>query len=337
MVDLTFFTSPIGLGHATRDVAITSCFENISTKFVTGGSAARFFGELGFEVNDVYIPPKFNIKNGVLQNSLKWLWSYYQYYKDCKKKSYKIIKNEKPKLIVSDEDFASLSVAQENNLQTVLITDILETHFTSGISSIIEKKMNRTMKEIMKRCQAIILPENGQDVDNIKRVGPIVRETKFSRDDLRKKFSFDKKTIVVSIGGTNTGEFLIEKTVEAVSKIKDAELAIVSGPSLNRNFGKNTKKLGFVNNLHEIIFAADLVVSLAGKSTIDEAKSYGTPGIFIPIKDHFEQEENAKDEGFTYNDVFRLDSLIPEKLVERRNAQNYNGAKKACEIIKNYL
>ena len=143
---------------------------------------------------------------------------------------------------------------------------------------------------------------------------------------------------MVSIGGTDGGKFLIEKTVEAVSKIKnDAELVIVSGPSLNKDYGKNTRNLGFVNNLHEIIYAADLLIALAGKSTIDEANTYGTPGIFIPIKDHFEQEENAKDEGFSYNDVFKLDSLIPQKLTERRNAVNSGGAKKAYEIIKNYL
>ena len=56
----------------------------------------------------------------------------------------------------------------------------------------------------------------------------------------------------------------------------------------------NVKNLGFVDNLHELIFAADLIISLAGKSTIDEANAYGTPGIFIPIKGHFEQEDNAR-------------------------------------------
>lgn len=337
MVDLTFFSSPIGLGHATRDVAIAKYFENVSTRFVTGSAAAKFFLECGFEVDDIYVPPPFNVQNGTLRNTLKWLLSYYQYYKECKKISSRIIENKKPKLVVSDEDFASVSVAQKKDLPTVLITDILETRFTSGIGSIIERKMNQSMKEIMKKCKAVILPENGSDVDNIKRVGPIVRETKFSRDELRKQFSFEKKTIVVSVGGTNAGEFLIEKTIEAISKIKDdIELVIVSGPSLKKDFG-NTRNLGFVNNLHEIIFASDLLVSLAGKSTMDEAKAYGTPGIFIPIKDHFEQEENAKDEGFSHNDVFRLDSLIHEKLSERRNILNCTGAKNAYEIIKNYL
>ena len=194
------------------------------------------------------------------------------------------------------------------------------------------------MKEMIKKCQAVILPEHGPDHDNIKRVGPIVRETNLSRNDLRKKFSFEKKTIVVSIGGTDAGKFLIDKTLEAMSKIgPDSELVIVSGPSLNKDYKKNTRNFGFVDNLHEIILASDLIVSLAGKSTIDEANAYGTPGIFIPIKDHFEQEENAKHVGFSYDDVFRLDSLISEKLTEQRNPQNYSGAKKAYEVIKNYL
>ena len=55
-----------------------------------------------------------------------------------------------------------------------------------------------------------------------------------------------------------------------------------------------------------MIFAADLLISLAGKSTIDEANAYGTPGIFIPIKDHFEQEDNAKEQGFVFDDIKRL-------------------------------
>ncbi|HEY7367860.1 MAG TPA: glycosyltransferase, partial [Nitrosopumilaceae archaeon] len=147
--------------------------------------------------------------------------------------------------------------------------------------------------------------------------------------------SFNKKIIVVSVGGTDVGKFLIEKTLETSIRNNDVEIVIVSGPSLEIDNGKNIRNLGFVNNLHEIIFAADLIISLAGKSTIDESKAYGTPGIFIPIKNHFEQEDNAKEEGFSFEDINRLDSLIWKKLDEKRNPQNYNGAKKAAEIIKN--
>ena len=103
-----------------------------------------------------------------------------------------------------------------------------------------------------------------------------------------------KKTIVISIGGTDAGLFLIEKALESISKInQDIEVVLVSGPAISRKF-ENVRNLGFVDNLHELIFAADVLISLAGKSTIDEANAYGTPAIFIPIKGHFEQEDNAK-------------------------------------------
>jgi UDP-N-acetylglucosamine--N-acetylmuramyl-(pentapeptide) pyrophosphoryl-undecaprenol N-acetylglucosamine transferase len=97
------------------------------------------------------------------------------------------------------------------------------------------------------------------------------------------------------------------------------------------------RNLGFVNNLHEVIYAADVIVSLAGKSTIDEAKEYGTPGIFIPIRGHFEQEDNAKGEGFVFEDINRLEELILEKLGEKRNPIKKNGAQNAANIIKELL
>ena len=335
---MTFFSSPIGLGHVTRDFAIAENLNNISKKFVTGNGAAKFLKQEGCDVDNVYIPPQFVVVNGLLQNSLKWLWKYYKYYKQCKNISSKVIEKENPRLVVSDEDFASVTIAQEKNLLTVLITDVLETKFTKGFGSIIEKKMNHSMRNIIKKCDIVILPENGKDEDNIKRIGPIVRSTNNSRDELREKFSFEKKTVVVSVGGTDAGKFLIEKTLKTDSiKQDNIELVIVSGPSLRNNYSANIRNLGFVNNLHEIIYASDLIISLAGKSTIDEAKSYGTPGIFIPIKNHFEQEDNAREEGFSYDDVNRLDSLISEKLVEKRTPKNYDGAQKAAEIIKNIL
>ena len=336
MIDLDFFSSPIGLGHVTRDIAIASNFENISTNFVTGSGAARILENLDLRVEDVYTPPQFIVENGSLKNSAKWLWNYFQYYKNCKNISKKIIENDNPRIVVSDEDFASLTIAQDKKIPNVLITDILETKFTKGFASIIEKKMNKSMLEIIKKCDYVIIPEDGVDEDNIRRVGPIVRKTKQSREELREKFSFTKKTIVVAIGGTDAGLFLIEKVLEILPKLSEFEIVIVSGPSLSKKFEK-IKNLGFVNNLHEVIYAADVLVSLAGKSTIDEAKQYGTPAIFIPIRGHFEQEDNARDEGFVFEDIERLDELILQKLEEKRNPQDMGGAQKASEIIKNLL
>ena len=334
---LDFFSSPIGLGHVTRDIAIANNFENVSTNFVSGSGAAKILKNLDFKVQDVYNPPSFIVENGTLKSPARWLWNYYQYYKDCKKISQKILQEDNPYLVISDEDFASLTVAQKMKIPTILITDVLETRFTKGLASFIEKKMNKSMQEIIKKCDIVILPENGDDQDNIRRVGPIVRQTNHSREELRKKNSFEKKTIVISIGGTDTGLFLIEKALDTISKInQDIEVILVSGPAISKKF-ENVRNLGFVDNLHELIFAADLLISLAGKSTIDEANAYGTPGIFIPIKGHFEQEDNAREEGFVFDDIKRLDVLILEKLEQKRNQVNTNGAKNASNIIKELM
>jgi UDP-N-acetylglucosamine--N-acetylmuramyl-(pentapeptide) pyrophosphoryl-undecaprenol N-acetylglucosamine transferase len=333
MVLFDFFSSPIGLGHVTRDIAIENNFENIKTNFVTGSGAAKILKNLELQVQDVYNPPSLFVDNGTLKNPAKWLWNYYQYYRDCKNISQKIIQKDNPNLVISDEDFASLSVAQERKIPTVLITDILETHFTKGLASFIEKKMNKSMQEIIKKCEVVILPEIGDDKDNIKKVGPIVRQTDHTREQLREKFSFDKKTIVISIGGTDAGLFLIEKSLDAISKLnQDLDIVLVSGPSVSKKYD-NVKNLGFVDNLHELIFAADVLIALAGKSTIDEANAYGTPAIFIPIKGHFEQEDNAREQGFVFEDIKRLDRLVLEKLEEKRNQVSTNGAQIASDII----
>src|SRR5574340_1670405 len=159
MLDLVFFSSPIGLGHATRDIAISQNLNNISKRFVSGGVAPSLISQNGFDVDNLYRPPAFQIENGKLQQPLKWLFKYYAYYKECKAISSQVLETYHPRLVASDEDFASLVVAQDKGIKTILVTDILKTNFARGVGSIIEKQMNKSMKKINKKCDLVILPE----------------------------------------------------------------------------------------------------------------------------------------------------------------------------------
>ena len=288
MAEILFFSSPIGLGHATRDLAIINQLQIESCKVFSGSSAIEFFHKNKIEAQDVYSPPKFDVIDGKLEKSLKWLWSYYKYYKTCKKISSKIISDEKPKLIISDEDFASVAIAQKRKIPNIIITDILETKFTTGFGGMIEKKMNKTMQIMLDRANKVIIPELGKNQNNIIRTGPIVRKIEKNRDEIRKALNFEKKIIVLSVGGTDAGIFLIKQTIEAVKKIQsDLDLILVSGPKITEKFSESIKNLGFVKNLHEIIFASDLVISLAGKSTIDESNCVWNTGNFYTNKRSF--------------------------------------------------
>ena len=351
---IIFFTSPIGLGHATRDIAIVEkvykfgkAIDNIH--FVTGQHAYELISNRGFLASDMYRPSRFSIKSGELHDQFRWLLRYFWYYKKCKGVAEKIVKSQgneyNSNLIVSDEEFASIAVAEKNDRKRILITDLTETHFvTSRFGSIIEKKMNRSMQKLMKNCNHVIIPDFGVDVDNLVFVGPIVRDISLDRDTLRKSFGFNKHTILLSVGGTEAGSYLIEKTIEAHRILKkkfDVDLLVVSGPSINLTGYQyeDIRTLRLVENLHEYIYASDLIISLAGRSTMDESIVYGVPGIFIPIKNHFEQEEGAKRLGYKYDDIFRLKDLIEDKLgTSNRNVRtnfqkNSNGAEKAARLI----
>ncbi len=331
---ITFFTSPIGLGHATRDIAIA---EELKTDilFISGEGASILLARNGFKALDLYKPEKFFVESGQLQHAFKWLLRYYLYYIKCKTIAKEILERRNG-LIISDEDFASIAVAKRKDQRRVLITDITESRFTTGLASIIEKKMNQSMHNIMQTCDYVIIPEAGDDRDNIRYVGPVVRRASADRNALRKRFCFEKNTILVSSGGTDAGKYLVQKAIEVHRQIQsklDSELIIVSGPSLKLPDSQEYRNLGFINNMHDLVYAADLVISLAGRSTIDESIAYGTPGIFIPIKNHFEQEQNAARFGFKYEDIFRLEHLIKEKIGCRRNAVDMQGAARAAKII----
>ena len=331
---ITFFTSPIGLGHATRDIAIA---EELKTDilFVSGEGASTLLSRKGLKALDVYKPKKFIVESGQLRHAFEWLLLYYLYYRKCKPIAKEILENRN-ELIISDEDFASIAVAEENDQRRVLITDITESHFTAGLASVVEKKMNKSLHNIMQKCDHVIIPEVGDDRDNICYVGPVVRRASADRNMLRKQFCFEKNTILVSGGGTDAGRYLVQKAIEVHCQIQsklDSELIIVSGPSLKLHDSQEYRNLGFINNMHDLVYAADLVISLAGRSTIDESMAYGTPGIFIPVKNHFEQEQSAARFGFKYEDIFRLEYLIKEKIGCRSNAMDIKGAARAAKII----
>ena len=366
-----FFTSPIGLGHATRDIAIAEKLKQIvkdEILFISGGAAYDLISKEGFQALNLYRPPPFTVDSGKLRNSFVWLMKYIIYYKRSKKIAEEVIRKDVHKypLIVSDEDFASIAVSQNTILsKSILIYDMVEptasghgitsnycnnnfennvgeTHFASGFLHIFEKKMNRSMRNLINKCDKVIIPDFGDNSANLVFVGPIVREVKSDRKSLRNNLGFTRKTILVCAGGTDAGRHLIQKSLEAYGNLKkrlDVDLILVPGPNLELNDSDDFYNLGFVDNLHEYIYASDLVISLAGRSTIDESTVYGTPGIFIPIKNHFEQEQNAIRLGYKYEDISKLESLIEEKL--GMNHQNpildSRGAEVTAKIISELL
>ena len=323
---ILFFTSPIGLGHASRDSAIAEQLrKDVDVIFVSGGVAASFLSKCGHTVLDVYTPPKFDIVSGHLRHKTLWLIRYMKYHYRCRRISLDLIKRYNPKMIVSDEDFAALAMYTGCK---VLITDVLQSRFTKGISGMVERRLNHKMTDMILECDAVITPNITSDHKNIHNVGPIVRQIHHPREYLRQKYNMRRKTVLVTVGGTEAGKFLLDAMRPVAADITDvADTIFVGGPIL----GDST------THLHQMIYAADVVVSLAGRSTMDEATSYGTPGIFIPISGHFEQEDNAEQFGYTHADIHNIHNLVLEKLRQPRpHNTTPSGAGKAAQLISGF-
>ena len=324
------FTSPIGLGHAARDIAIARRMAP-GPRFTAGGAAAELLRMAGMGVRDAYPVPELPVRGGALGGMAGWLLGYYRHYRRCRGIARRIIRDDGPSAVVGDEDLASLAEAQAAGIPTAMVTDVLGTSFTRWPASVLEGATNAGMRRIMGRCDLVIVPEEGEDSGNVRRVGPIVRGTPHAREELRRRLGFEGRTVLVTAGGTGAGGFLVEAALGAAPGI-DAELVVAPGPRLRGGF-PGARDMGFVADLHEAVYAADAVVSLAGRSTMDEARAYGTPGVFIPIRGHFEQEANAAAAGFAHGDVCRLGELVSAKLAEGRAPVRAGGAEEAARLV----
>jgi UDP-N-acetylglucosamine--N-acetylmuramyl-(pentapeptide) pyrophosphoryl-undecaprenol N-acetylglucosamine transferase len=338
---ILFFTSPIGLGHASRDMAIAEKLKKLKSAhneilFVSGAGAFNLIYNNSYSAFNLYKPINFYLHSGELKKPFTWLIKYLLYYKRCKTAAEEfLVKHDH--LIVSDEDFASIAIGEKMNRKRILITDITKTRFTNGIVSVLETRLNKIMQRMIDKCTHVIIPDYGNNSDNLVYVGPIVREVSADRNTLRKKFGFNKKTIILSSGSTDTGIHLVTRSLEAYRRLKtkmDIDLVLAGAPVEKLTYSSDFRNVGLVNNLHEYIYASDLVISLAGRSTMDESIVYGIPGIFIPIKNHFEQEDCAKRLGYKYEDLFKIERLIEEKLDSPgRGITQANGAEKAAKLI----
>ena len=82
----------------------------------------------------------------------------------------------------------------------------------------------------------------------------------------------------------------------ASSKLDCDKLIFVTGPGIKADFICESDKIvkkKFLDNMMEWMKISDVIVTLAGHTTIMEIISLGIPNIIIPIDNHPEQLKNA--------------------------------------------
>ncbi len=333
-----------GLGHASRSVALARGLRernpDLYLLFLAGSPALDLVIANGFDALTMPPAPDFPSRNGVLQPVSRWYLEYARYLRVAGRFMRKEGDWDYYRFLISDSELASVREAVRSGIPTALMVNEFVRDFARDpLSRMTEGVGNFWFSRLARKIDVILVADSGPDWPNVRRVGPIVRTPSASRDKLRDDLVFRKKTILVTVGGTAVGGFLIEAAVKAFRALdlEDVSMVVVSGPKLKAEPAPGVYTYGFVPNLQDFVLAADLVITLAGKGTTSEALACGTPVIAIPPRGHAEAERNAAALGYRYEDVSRLDRLIPEKLALGRLPPQPTGNAEAIRLLDEFV
>lgn len=343
MATILYSVSPIGLGHATRAAAVGLKLRerSLDPEFATGGPATPFLRSYGFKVHDIVSEPVPHESGGEMKMVALWYLSYWRGYRATSRRIASLIDTLSPSLVVGDEEFSSVSLAIEKGIPNAMISDELQLGFARGVlARRVEARVSRWYADLQRRVSSLLVPAFGTDSGNVHYMTPITREATRPREEARADHNLplDSSLILFSSSGSGIGRFLLDRSLDAFRKVcRSSEVFAISGTVEVHGEDGRVRHLGTVRDNQDLIAAADLVISTAGKSTIDESLSSGTPIIAIPIRNHAEQEGNAAELGFTFADSARLEELIPKLLAKRTAPGRFAGAQKTADYLSSLL
>jgi len=333
-----------GLGHATRGVALARGLidrrRDLYLLFLAGSPALDLVVANGFDALTMPPAPDWRSTDGVLGPVWRWYRDYGRYLRVARRFLEREADWDYYRFLLSDSELASAREAINHRVPTALILDAPRHDFARDpLSSLIEGPANFWASRIARRADLVLAAERSPNWPNVRHIGPIVRSFSASRERLREDFVFRKKTVLVTVGGTAVGEFLIRAAVHAFRELKmdEVSMVVVRGPKMKADPASGVYTYGFLPNLQDYVLAADLVITTAGKGTVNEALAAGTPVIAIPPKGHAEAERNAAALGYRSEDLHRLKELIPQKLALGRLPPKPMGNDQAVEFLIEFL
>jgi len=119
-----------------------------------------------------------------------------------------------------------------------------------------------------------------------------------SRTTLRQRLGYrpDERVCIVTVGGSAVGANLIKRILQsypmARAKLPELRMIVVAGPRIDPaslNAPEGVEVRAFVPDLDRHLAACDLALVQGGLTTCMELTAAGTPFLYFPLKNHFEQ------------------------------------------------
>jgi pimeloyl-ACP methyl ester carboxylesterase/predicted glycosyltransferase len=119
-----------------------------------------------------------------------------------------------------------------------------------------------------------------------------------TRVELRQRLGYrsDQRVCIVAVGGSGVGSHLIRRILQSwpmvKSRLPELRMVVVAGPRIDPqslNSPPDVEVRSFVPDLDRHLAACDLAVVQGGLTTCMELTAAGTPFLYFPLKNHFEQ------------------------------------------------
>jgi predicted glycosyltransferase len=179
-----------------------------------------------------------------------------------------------------------------------------------------------------------------------------------TRSQLREELGYSpgEKICIVTVGGSGVGAHLIRRILQAwpaaKAKLPESRMIVVAGPRIEAaslNAPPDVEVVAFVPNLDRHLAACDIALVQGGLTTCMELTAAGTPFIYFPLRNHFEQNFHVAHRLDRYGAGLRMDfaDSSPDKIADamvaalrapaRFQPVEHEGARRAARMIAEIL
>ena len=178
------------------------------------------------------------------------------------------------------------------------------------------------------------------------------------RDELRAELGYhpDEPVCIVSVGGSGVGTDLLRRVADAAPAAQRAvdglRMIVVTGPRIDPASLPQVPGVeyhAYVDRLYRHLAAADLAIVQGGLTTTMELTACKVPFVYVPLRNHFEQNFHvrARLDRYRAGRFMDYDDVVPDHLasviasdlgatVDYRDVET-DGARRAAEMIGQLL
>lgn len=334
-----------GLGHTARCIAMGRAFERAGDEVHFGayGYSKDLIERKGFSAT--YIPPEITLvgNSGTLDLLKSTFYTIKNFDPFLFFRFLKLVKKEKPDIVISDSYFTVLFVAKLKSCPSYLVlnqSNMEEFFLDKGIFGVFVGKIAKLVYLfIYNLVDGIIVPDFPMPYTicqkNLYFSEKISKKVYYSGPLVGANYNdvtpanVSKPHVLSTLGGFGYRKNIFFKVIESAKMNPDINYTLLSGPGVApsefKDIPKNVTVLDFIDDQFPYIKSSDALIIPGGHSTIMESLSFGVPILSFPDTDHNEQQKNAS--VVEESDLgFNLDySTTPEFILKCLNEIIYDG------------